>query len=92
MKTIDPRNHRIELTNTESRTIVGYAPKRRYLIIQNRSTTDNLYIQFGEDATVDTGLLVSPLGSYETTLECMCAIHGITLDGDIHAIVITDQI
>lgn len=52
------------VTNVSAPMIVGNA-LRQYLLIQNKSTTGSIYINFGSVATVLNGLKIGPGDSYE---------------------------
>lgn len=52
------------ITSTSS-LIAGSNANRRYLLLQNNSTTGTIYLQFGSTATTTTGIKIEPGGSYE---------------------------
>jgi hypothetical protein len=50
-------------------------PRLRYLLIQNRSTTQPLYIMYGAPATVTEGILIEAGGSYESDAEIISSVN-----------------
>lgn len=45
--------------------LVAANTARKYLLIQNNSTTGTIYVRFGSAATVATGVVITPGGVYE---------------------------
>ena len=92
MKSLHLKNKSLNIS-TSSTTIVGINPRRRYILIQNRSLTESIYITFGgDDATVSLGVMLPPTASYESTLELKSEIKGITEANDADIIVVSDQL
>jgi hypothetical protein len=50
-------------------------PRLKYLLIQNRSTTQPLYVMYGAAATVTEGILIPAGGSYESNAEIISSVN-----------------
>jgi len=48
-----------------SEQIIPSNPLRTYVIIQNKDPASNMFVNFGNSATVFNGVLIIPLGNYE---------------------------
>lgn len=60
-----------------STTTVEVLPEnysRKYLLIQNKSTTDALYVTFEVDATISNGLRIDPGAAYEPPYEVISRV------------------
>ena len=66
---------------TASSLILAASATRKYLLIQNKDASGNIYINFGAAATVVNGLQIGPLGSYELANNMLTA--AINAIGDI---------
>lgn len=47
---------------------------RKYLLIQNKSTTDALYVTFKNDASISNGLRIDPGAAYEPPYEVISRV------------------
>lgn len=52
---------------TDKLVLVSPSTKRVYLLIQNTHPTQNLYVNFGAEASVNAGIRIIPGGNYELT-------------------------
>jgi len=68
------------VTNANTQLLAAN-PSRSYLLIQNKDTIGNIYINFGAAATVANGVLIGAGGSYE--LDCNILTSAINAIGDI---------
>ncbi len=48
-----------------SQQIIPANPLRVYVIIQNKDSADDMFINFGNDATTYNGIIIIPRGNYE---------------------------
>lgn len=48
-----------------SEIIVPANPRRAYVLVQNKSATDDMFINFGQKATTFNGVIIIPRGNYE---------------------------
>lgn len=64
--------------------------KRTYLLIQNKSAANDLYLTFGEDATVSNGLLIPPGVAYEPPYEVVSSVNLISDSAGTDYLVITN--
>lgn len=62
------RNRQINtpfIVGAASQMILPANPLRTYLLIQNKNVANNMFVNFGTEATVFNGIIIIPLGNYE---------------------------
>ena len=92
MKSLYLKNRILNITQS-STLMVNLNPRRRYILIQNKSPTEPIYITFGDDdATVELGIILPPNASYESTLELRSAVRGITESNDADIVIVSDYV
>lgn len=64
--------------------------KRTYLMVQNKSAVNNLYLVFGETATVALGILIPPGVAYEPPYEVISAVHLIADNAATDYVIVTN--
>lgn len=53
------------VVGTTAELIVPANSRRTYLLVQNKSTTDDMFINFGQKATTFNGVIIIPRGNFE---------------------------
>lgn len=70
------------VTVTSASTMIDAAnATRKFLLIQNKSTSGTIYLNFGAAATVANGLKIGPGGSFESAQ--VCPVNAVYAIGDI---------
>lgn len=64
--------------------------KRTYLMVQNKSASNNLYLVFGADATVADGILIPPGVAYEPPYEVISSVNLIADGAGTDYVVVTN--
>lgn len=74
--------------NGTNQEVLAYDARRQYLLIQNKSD-ENLYVTFGETATLTNGLIIYPNTAYEPPYEVVSSVNMITAGLTVDYTVVT---
>lgn len=74
-------NFQQKTVTTTAAVMIATNAARRYLFIQNKDNTGNIWIQFGANPTITTGIKIEPGASFE--MANFVATNGVYAIGDI---------
>lgn len=75
--------------NGNNSEVLAKDTKRQYLLIQNKSDTENLFVAFDQAATIANGLVIYPNTAYEPPYEVISGVNLITEGLDCDYVIIT---